>query len=56
MNVDKVTRVEVIDYNNPPEEGARDYVKYDIDDVELSLQDSGRTLKVFLNSPDKISK
>lgn len=53
-DVSKVTRVEVIDYKNPPELGARDYVKYDIDDVELSLQDDGRTLKLFLNSPKKV--
>ena len=37
-----VTRVEVIDSTG------RNYVKYGITHVELSLQDDGRTLKLFL--------
>lgn len=39
---DTITRLEVID------ETGRAYVKYNIVDVELSLQDDARTLKIFL--------
>lgn len=40
---DKITRVEVI------ERGVkRHYVNYAADEVVLSLQDEGRTLKVFI--------
>jgi len=38
----KITRFEVIDENG------RAYTKYDIDSFELSYQDNGRTLKVFI--------
>jgi hypothetical protein len=48
--VEKVTRFEVIDHTK--EMRGRAYVKYDIE-VELSFQDDGRTLKVFVN--DKIN-
>lgn len=41
MKTDKVTRFEVID------ETGRAIVKYDVS-VELSYQDDGKTLKVFL--------
>lgn len=40
----KATRVEVIDSNG------RSYVKYDVKDVFISLQDDERTLKVFLKN------
>ena len=42
MNTDypKVTRIEVIG-------GERDFVKYGCEDVQVSLQDDGQTLKVF---------
>jgi hypothetical protein len=40
----KVTRVEVIDSSG------RSYVKYDVSDVSISLQDDDRTLKVFLKN------
>lgn len=40
----KVTRVEVIDSNG------RSYVKYDVKDVSISVQDDERTLKVFLKN------
>lgn len=43
----KVTRVEVIDDNG------RSYVKYGIEDIEFSLQDDGRTLKLFLKVENK---
>lgn len=43
MKTDKVNRVEVIDKNG------RSYVNWRSDNkVELSLQDNGRTLKVFI--------
>ena len=44
MNLDKTTRVEVIDENG------RSYVKYLTEDQEVvySLQDDDRTLKVFI--------
>lgn len=38
----KVTRVEVID-----KEG-RSYTNYKVEEVELSLQDDDRTLKIFI--------
>ncbi len=41
-NYPEVTRVEVI-----TDEG-REFVRYDCNNVQLSLQDDGRTLKVFL--------
>jgi hypothetical protein len=46
---EKVTRFEVIDHTK--EMRGRAYVKYNIE-VELSFQDDGQTLKVFVN--DKI--
>ena len=55
MDTSKVTRVEVIDHTKPVERGGgRAYVFYpqnSIDDLEvkLSLQDDGRTLKVFIS-------
>lgn len=43
MDISKVTRVEVID------EKGRSYVNWKSDNkVSLSLQDDGRTLKVFI--------
>lgn len=42
----KVTRVEVIQHS-PPYKG-RAYVNYDAKNVEISLQDDGRTLKLYL--------
>jgi len=41
MNVRNVTRLEIID------ETGRIYSKYDCE-IELSLQDNGKTLKVFV--------
>ena len=55
MDTSKVTRVEVIDHTKPYEQGGgRAYVfnvQNSIDNltVELSLQDKGRTLKVFIS-------
>jgi hypothetical protein len=42
----KVTRVEVIQHS-PPFNG-RAYTNYNAKDVEIQLQDDGRTLKIFL--------
>lgn len=56
LNTDKVTRVEVIDHTKDFEEGGgRAYVNWkDTNKVELSFQDEGRTLKVFIsNQKDK---
>ena len=39
-----VTRVEVIDGEG------RSYVKYGVEDIELSFQDDDTTLKIFLKS------
>jgi hypothetical protein len=48
MDTQKVTRVEVINHRN---EKGRVYTLGPADDVkvELSLQDDGRTLKVFID-------
>jgi hypothetical protein len=43
IDFSKVDRVEVVD------ETGRAYVKWDIVDVQPSLQDDGRTLKLFLS-------
>lgn len=50
MRTDKVTRIEVIDYTpNNTEKCGRVFVKWNKDlKVELSLQDDGRTLKVYI--------
>ena len=45
-NIVKVTRFEVIDHT-PNGEG-RVYTKKGINEIELSYQDDGRTLKIFL--------
>ena len=37
-----ITRLEVID-------DGRELVKYDLKDVRISLQDDGRTMKIFVN-------
>lgn len=37
-----ITRVEVIDSTG------RAYAKWDVKDVQLSIQDDGRTMKIFL--------
>jgi hypothetical protein len=46
-STDNVTRVEVIDQDG------RSYVNWDDNNkVELSFQDDGRTLKVFISNPE----
>lgn len=50
MNTEKITRFEVIDHTS--ELQGRILVKYGVK-VEISIQDDGRTMKVFLT--DKIN-
>tara|TARA_R110002110_G_scaffold96968_1_gene249401 strand:+ start:17 stop:172 length:156 start_codon:yes stop_codon:yes gene_type:complete len=50
MNTKKVTRFEVIDHTNRGE--GRVLVEYGVN-VELQLQDDGKTLKVFLSDNNK---
>lgn len=47
MNTEKITRFEVIDHTS--EMLGRMLVKYDIK-VDISIQDDGRTMKVFLTN------
>ena len=47
MDTNKVTRVEVINHQDEPY--GRVYTKLNCKDVELQLQDDGRTLKIFFN-------
>jgi len=47
VNLSKVNRVEVIDENG------RSYVKYNCNNVKISLQDDGNTLKLFLDKENK---
>ena len=42
----KATRVEVIQHSEPY--NGRAYTNYNAKDVEIMLQDEGRTLKIFL--------
>jgi hypothetical protein len=45
----KVSRVEVIDHSKSAENGGgRVFVKKDCIEVELSYQDDGKTLKLFI--------
>jgi len=44
METNKITRVEVIERGK-----GREYTNYEVKNVILSLQDDGRTLKVFIN-------
>jgi hypothetical protein len=48
-DLSSVTRFEIID-----NEG-RSYVKYGIENIELTLQDDGSTLKIFLKSKEGAS-
>ena len=42
INYPDITRLEVID-------DGRELVKYDLKDVQISIQDDGRTMKIFVN-------
>ena len=41
INYPDITRLEVID-------DGRELVKYDLKDVQISIQDDGRTMKIFV--------
>jgi hypothetical protein len=45
-NTSKVRRVEVIQHSEPY--NGRAYTNYDAKEVEIQLQDDGKTLKIFL--------
>lgn len=47
VDMNRVTRVEVID------EDGRSYTEYNAKAVQISIQDDGRTLKVFLKKGEK---
>lgn len=49
MAPNKVTRVEVIDHRSNAPGVGRAFVAWDVPSVELSYQDDGRTLKIFLS-------
>lgn len=52
IDTHKVTRVEVIDHTD--EGKGREFVKYcKPGDVEVSVQDDGRTIKVFITNKSK---
>ena len=59
MNIDdtKITRVEVINHAKNEHSIGRLLVLYkelgDFDIAEISIQDGGRTMKIFLNSLEK---
>lgn len=44
----KVTRIEVINHSKRGKQGLV-FTDYDVKDFELSYQDNGRTLKIFIN-------
>jgi len=50
QHIDKVTRFEVIDHTK--KQRGRIVVEYGIK-VEVSIQDDGKTMKVFLTDPNK---
>ena len=53
MDTSNVTRFEVIDWRaDRVGQQGRALVAYDVQ-VELSIQDDGKTLKVFMLDPDK---
>ena len=48
IDTSKVTRVEIIDHQSEPTIG-RVYNKHNCGKVETSLQDDGKTLKIFIS-------
>lgn len=50
MNTNKITRLEVIDAT------WRAYVNRNISSIELSPQDNGKTLKIFINNSSDLWK
>jgi hypothetical protein len=54
LDVSKVTRVVLVDYRRqPPEEFPLVYEQWDLPGVDVSVQDDGRTLKVFVLREDQ---
>lgn len=53
MNTEKITRIEVIDHQSEPIIG-RAYTKWNCEKVELSLQDGGKTLKIFISKKEEL--
>ena len=53
MSTSKVNRVEVIDHTKSVEQGGgRAYMFWEDEaNVEIQLQDDGRTLKIFITNP-----
>lgn len=49
MTTDKVTRVEVINHQDDKPSFGRAFTKRGCNNVEIQLQDDGRTLKIFIN-------
>lgn len=56
MDTTRINRVEIINHTVPLEEGGgRAYVYWDTknkSNIELSVQDSGKTLKIFISRKD----
>lgn len=52
IDTKKITRFEVIDHRNDTKEKGRIIVAYNAE-VELQVQDEGRTLKVFIKNKQK---
>ena len=46
IDTSKINRVEVIQYSAPY--NGRAYTNYNAKDVEISIQDNGKTIKIFL--------
>ena len=57
LNEEKITRLEVINHASNDRPIGRILTLYkeihDFDNIEISVQDGGRTLKIFLNSDNK---
>jgi len=47
-NYHKITRLEVVDHSPDLVENGRVYTNHGVKDLELSFQDEGRTLKIFI--------
>lgn len=52
LETDLITRVAVIDHTHRPDVAGLVYSKWDVK-VEVSIQDDGRTLKIFIKDKDE---
>ena len=50
FDIEKVTRVELIDHRNGSSTFSRPFVAWDVS-ASVSIQDQGRTMKVLVSSP-----